>query len=273
MGKKCAIIFILVIQLLVHQDALRPLLSRRHHRITNFSLQNLLDLFSDEYSVTMKGYTINSIETEDAEAENLDEMEIRLQDGASAWGNGEHPTTALCLNFLAENVKEGDKILDYGCGSAILSIFSVKALKADSAVAVDIDEDTLRAAETNVKLNCLSDKIDVTHTRYVYVGEDRFPVADITVANILPGPLTRLVSPLLSFSRPGGIVCLSGMRPEELPSVREHYLPYIDIASESIATADSATFGEWVAWSFKFKALGKEDRALAIERLSSIAME
>jgi ribosomal protein L11 methylase PrmA len=54
-------------------------------------------------------------------------------------------------------------------------------------MSVDIDEDTLIAARKNSIINGVQDIMDVVHTRIVYVGEIRFPVSDITVANILPG--------------------------------------------------------------------------------------
>ena len=111
---------------------------------------------------------------------------IRLLNVGSGWGNGAHPTTKLCFNFLAKTVNSGQTVLDYGTGSGILAILAAK-LGAKSVVAVDIDEDTIVAATKNALLNGVAEKIDITHTRYVYVGEDRFPLADITVANILPG--------------------------------------------------------------------------------------
>ena len=86
--------------------------------------------------------------------------------------------------YLRDSQK-GDKVLDYGTGSGILSIAAAK-LGADHCVAVDIDEDTLIAAEINGRINGVSDVLDVVHTRSVYVGEERFPISDVTVANILP---------------------------------------------------------------------------------------
>ena len=110
---------------------------------------------------------------------------IQLGEITSGWGNGAHPTTRLCLEFIAENVQKGDKVLDYGTGSGVLSILAAKR-GATRCVAVDIDEETLRAAEQNAILNGVQDILDVVHTKYVYVGEDRFPICDVTVANILP---------------------------------------------------------------------------------------
>ena len=122
---------------------------------------------------------------------NFDNMEltypktIHLLDVGSGWGNGAHPTTKLCMKFILKTVSKGDKVLDYGTGSGILSIAAAK-LGASHCIAVDIDEDTLIAAEINGRINGVSDVMDVVHTRSVYVGEDRFPVSEVTVANILP---------------------------------------------------------------------------------------
>ena len=114
---------------------------------------------------------------------------IRLIDVGSGWGNGAHPTTKLCMNFIIKTIKRGDNLLDYGTGSGILSIAAAK-LGAKHCVAVDIDEDTLIAADMNGKINGVSHILDVVHTRSVYVGEDRFPISEVTVANILPVSLT-----------------------------------------------------------------------------------
>ena len=125
---------------------------------------------------------------------------IRLIDVGSGWGNGAHPTTKLCMNFVIKNIKRGDNFLDYGTGSGILSIAAAK-LGAKHCVAVDIDEDTLIAAETNGRINGVSEILDVVHTRSVYVGEDRFPISEVTVANILPVSLTpKNVHILLVFN-------------------------------------------------------------------------
>ena len=110
---------------------------------------------------------------------------IRLSDVSSGWGNAAHPTTRLCMEFLIDHVKAGDNVLDYGTGSGILSILAAK-LGAIKCVAVDIDEDTIKAAQMNAILNNVESILDVVHTKQVYVGEDRFPICDITVANILP---------------------------------------------------------------------------------------
>lgn len=124
---------------------------------------------------------------------------IQLGEITSGWGNGAHPTTRLCLEFIAEHVQPGDKVLDYGTGSGVLSILAAKR-GATKCVAVDIDEETLRAAEQNAQLNGVGDILDVVHTKHVYMGEDRFPICDVTVANILPVRISHLAYSVSFFS-------------------------------------------------------------------------
>jgi ribosomal protein L11 methyltransferase len=110
--------------------------------------------------------------------------------------------------------------LDYGTGSGILSIFAIKS-GAKKCLAVDIDEETLDSATENVALNDLSNQINVIHTRSVYLGDNKFPLFDITIANILPGALTRLTAVLCLLTKPDGLLCLSGIRPVQLPAIKK----------------------------------------------------
>ena len=119
-------------------------------------------------------------------------------------------------------------MVDYGCGSGILAILALKR-KASHVIAVDIDEDTLQAAEHNLQINSVRERCDLCHILEIYMGNDRFPPADVTIANILPGALIRLVVPLWGLTKPGGLICLSGMRPDEFWAVREKFLPFVDI--------------------------------------------
>ena len=116
---------------------------------------------------------------------------IRLVDIRSGWGNGAHPTTQLCLDFVLSKVRRDDVFLDYGCGSGILSILAAK-LGASRCMSVDIDEDSLTATRTNAAMNGVAEVLQVVHTKEVYIGEGGQRLADVAVANILPGPLSRL---------------------------------------------------------------------------------
>ncbi|HEY8553581.1 MAG TPA: 50S ribosomal protein L11 methyltransferase, partial [Burkholderiales bacterium] len=80
-------------------------------------------------------------------------INIMLDPGA-AFGTGSHPTTRLCLRWLAEHIRGGERVLDYGCGSGILAI---AALKLGAAVArgVDMDGQALVAARANAMQNAI----------------------------------------------------------------------------------------------------------------------
>ena len=73
-----------------------------------------------------------------------------ILDPGLAFGTGTHPTTHLCLSWLIENVNKNKTILDYGCGSGILSIAS-KKLGAKNVIGVDIDDQALKASHENAK--------------------------------------------------------------------------------------------------------------------------
>lgn len=209
--------------------------------------------------VNLEGFRIISSDDDysGSREELIDETVMILSDTNSGWGNGKHPTTQLCLKFIRENVKKDVSFLDYGTGSGILSIMAAK-LGASRVLAVDVDYECIRAAEQNMITNGVQDKVQVVHTREIYVGDTRFPASDVTVANILPGPLSRLVAPLWYLTRPGGRLCLSGMRPDQLGAIRRIYEPFVDVHTEVIEQAGHQTWGEWVSWSVQTKALGPD---------------
>lgn len=107
-----------------------------------------------------------------------------------------------CLDLVDDAVRPGHVFLDYGCGSGVLSILAAK--KGAQCIAVDVDEDCLRAALVNVRINGLQDKVQVIHTARVCPGDLDFPPADVAVANILPGALSRLAVALWTATKPGG---------------------------------------------------------------------
>ena len=204
---------------------------------------------------------------------NKDGNAILLSKTSMGWGCGRHPTTKLCLEFIQDEVQPGDVVVDYGTGSGVLAIFA-KKLGAGTVVAVDIDEDTLEVARENLELNGVVEDVDVCHTSEVYVGNERFPLADYTIANILPGALTRLVVPLWGLTKEGGTLCLSGMRDYELQSVREKFLPFIDVESEDITTASTEITGIYIRWVVRTKSnLSREERSKLVSSMTETAME
>ncbi|MDD5271615.1 MAG: 50S ribosomal protein L11 methyltransferase [Methylovulum sp.] len=138
-------------------------------------------------------------------------------DPGLAFGTGTHPTTALCLEWLASHDLKGKTVIDYGCGSGILAVAAV-LLGATSAIAVDIDPQALTATHDNALKNNVQDKITC------YLPEQFQPVpADVVLANILAKPLIDLASPISALVAAGGQLVLSGILHEQSDAVVAAY--------------------------------------------------
>jgi ribosomal protein L11 methyltransferase len=152
-----------------------------------------------------------------------DALNIVLDPGA-AFGTGSHPSTRLCLAWLARSVRRGDSVLDYGCGSGILAIAALK-LGATGATAVDIDPMALEAARYNAGRNGV--ELTLASAQRMPPGSFR-----ITVANILANPL-RMLAPLLGArTDPGGALALSGILTDQAGEVIASYAPWCDLSVE-----------------------------------------
>ena len=146
-----------------------------------------------------------------------------LQPGL-AFGSGTHPTTRMCLEWIATHVGTQMSVLDYGCGSGILAIAAV-LLGAD-AVAVDHDQQALTATRNNARQN----RLDGAKLRVLDVPgwhemdlSDRYGVFDVVVANILAGPLAELAEEFQGALKPGGNIVLSGILSEQAAGVMAAY--------------------------------------------------
>jgi ribosomal protein L11 methyltransferase len=146
-----------------------------------------------------------------------DAINIVLDPGA-AFGTGSHPTTRLCLAWLEREVRPGDAVLDYGCGSGILAIAALR-LGAGSATGVDIDPLALEAARYNAQRNAVS--LTLATAQSMLPAQFR-----LTLANILANPL-RLLAPLLAaHTQPAGAIALSGILSGQAAGVIEAYAPW-----------------------------------------------
>ena len=139
---------------------------------------------------------------------------VRLDPGV-AFGTGTHPTTQLCLAWLEAHLREGARVLDYGCGSGILAIAAAR-LGAGDVTGVDIDDQALAAARTNSAANA----VVARYTAPDALGPGRF---DIVVANILSIPLKLLAPALLARVAPGGALVLSGILQRQADEVLAAY--------------------------------------------------
>ena len=138
-------------------------------------------------------------------------------DPGLAFGTGTHPTTALCLEWLASHELSDKLVIDYGCGSGILAVAAV-LLGAKVAHAVDIDPQAITATESNALKNKVEDNIKT------YLPEQFTPFqADIVLANILAKPLIDMAEQICALVVSGGQLVLSGILYEQAESVINAY--------------------------------------------------
>ena len=140
-------------------------------------------------------------------------------DPGLAFGTGAHPSTRLCLLWLERSITGGETVLDYGCGSGILTIAALK-LGARRAVGVDIDPDAVRTARANARRNDVAGE-------FLEGCAPLTVTADVVIANILANPLKVLAPMLASRCRRGGRIALSGILPHQVREVESWYSPWI----------------------------------------------
>jgi ribosomal protein L11 methyltransferase len=143
---------------------------------------------------------------------------IELDPGL-AFGTGSHPTTHVCLAWLADTLPQGARVLDYGCGSGILAI-AAKMLGAAHVDAVDIDEQAVLSTAQNAQSN---------HTDVHAMLPDQLLGGqyEVVVANILSNPL-KVLAPMLSMRvKPNGHLVLSGVLARQADDVSAAYAPWL----------------------------------------------
>jgi ribosomal protein L11 methyltransferase len=146
-------------------------------------------------------------------------INLRLDPGL-AFGTGSHPTTRLCLQWLAAELPKNSTVLDYGCGSGILAI-AAKKLGAGDVLGTDIDEQAVQSAVDNALAN-------ETHAHFVL--PDAMPSGthyDVVVANILSNPLKILAPALVGYVAQGGHLVLSGILERQTDELIAAYAPYL----------------------------------------------
>lgn len=153
------------------------------------------------------------------ECDNKENRIILEIDPGASFGTGSHETTKMCLMGLEDYMKEGDEVIDVGCGSGILSIAAVK-LGCKHVTGVDIDPMCIETSSYLSKINSVSDKFDV------FIGDlaEKVDVqADVVVANIFAHIIKRLTPDTKRILKKGGIFISSGIIEETVDTVIESY--------------------------------------------------
>ena len=148
---------------------------------------------------------------------------IRLDPGM-AFGTGTHPTTRMCLRWIARNAPARPapwpRVLDYGCGSGVLAI-AAALFGAAEIDAIDIDPNATLATQANAIANAVTVR-----------SGDAGSIAgsySLIVANILATPLKLLAPLLASRLDPDGEIVLSGILASQAEDLRASYAPWLSL--------------------------------------------
>jgi ribosomal protein L11 methyltransferase len=144
---------------------------------------------------------------------------IRLDPGL-AFGTGTHPTTRMCLRWIALHLHKGRRVLDYGCGSGILAIGAALCGAAE-VDAVDIDADAVTAAQANAVANQVT-----VNTGLPDMAQGQY---GLVVANILAAPLKVLAPLLCGHVEQGGHLLLAGILSRQIEEIQQAYAPYLQL--------------------------------------------
>jgi ribosomal protein L11 methyltransferase len=165
-------------------------------------------------------------------------------EAALAFGTGHHGTTRGCLlaldRILQERGRHRPRVLDIGTGTGVLAIAAARALRAP-VLASDIDEEAVRIARENARLNGCAALVQCLHAAGLASPRLRARAPfDLVFANILLGPLTRLARPMRRVLAPGALVVLSGLLAAQENAALAAYRPH------GLRLVRRIPLGEWV---------------------------
>lgn len=162
-------------------------------------------------------------------------------DPGMAFGTGTHPTTVMCLETLEQVLVGGERVIDVGCGSGILSIAAAK-LGASSVQALDYDPMAVQVTTENVAQNQVSQQVTVRQSNLLQAAEGQ---ADVIVANIIARIIVELVPAVQDSLADGGTFIASGIIEEKLPAV------LAALEQHGFAVLTDRRSGDWVALTCK----------------------
>lgn len=158
-----------------------------------------------------------------------------------AFGTGEHETTHMCLDLLAECSPKGKTVIDVGTGSGILGIAAV-LLGAERAYMCDIDADAVLTAKENAELNGVSEKCDVEVADLLTKTDFE---ADVVLANITADVLIKLSKDIKKYVKDNGYLVVSGIINERVAEVAMAF------KAAGFMQINAVNMGEWNAFLFK----------------------
>ncbi|MGA9287967.1 MAG: 50S ribosomal protein L11 methyltransferase [Anaerobacillus sp.] len=166
-----------------------------------------------------------------------DEIIIELDPGM-AFGTGTHPTTVLCVQALEKIIEPGQRVIDVGTGSGVLSI-AAASLGADSVDALDLDEIAVKSAYLNTKLNKVNHKINVSQNNLLEGVEETY---DVIVANLLSEIIIRFTDDVARVLKPGGAFITSGIITAKKQEVKQ------SIIEQGLEIEETLQMEDWVAF-------------------------
>lgn len=177
-----------------------------------------------------------------------DTLVVELDPG-TAFGTGTHHTTRLCITQLKKYMQRGQKILDVGCGSGILSIIAL-LLGAEAATATDVDIHASEAAVENARVNGIDSNVYTVLTGDVITDEDfRHQVGihkfDMVLANIFAEIIIPLCSVVKEMMVPGAVFITSGIIDEKEADVRKA------LEANGFEIIEVTHSGGWVSFTAK----------------------
>lgn len=171
------------------------------------------------------------------------ERKVLSIDPGLAFGTGGHETTRLCLEMCEKYLKDGDSVLDVGCGSGILGIATL-LLGAKDAVGVDIDEVAVRTAKENAEINGVGDRFTAICGSFTEKVEGKY---DIVLANIVADAIMFLSEGVKDFMKDDAVYVMSGIIDTRAEEVKMSVSRHFDIIEEHLENG-------WACFAAKAKA-------------------
>lgn len=229
-------------QALFYLNAIRPLPQAEYKEIAD---ENWMAAWKDHYHPIPIGEKLIILPAW-IEQTDFSRLAVKI-DPSMAFGTGTHPSTQLCLALVEDYTRRSEPVIDVGCGSGILSIAALK-LHASNALAVDIDEGSVKATLEACQANGVVDRVEagVGSVDEIKKGQFGMTQAPLVLANILAPVLIRLFEGgMADLVSSGGVIVLAGILAEQGASVREsaekHGLTYVEERHS----------GDWVALVMK----------------------